>query len=139
MSRAEFEKQMEFDVFVSHNSEDKQAVAKLAVKLKERGLNPWFDQWYFNGGEQWLSAIERALHNSRSCVVVVGVNGFGKVHEEEMWRALEIAMDRKHAGRDYPVIPVLLRFGTRGNPTKLPSFLAARTCESGATLCLKAE
>ena len=117
----------EFGVFLSHNSADKDEVVKLATKLKELGFNPWFDAWHLNPGEPWLPAIERALANSDSCAVAVGTNGFGKVHKEEMWVALQHAMESKRSDRQYRVIPVLLPTGTRGDRAKLPPFLAART------------
>ncbi|MFN6106033.1 MAG: toll/interleukin-1 receptor domain-containing protein, partial [Planctomycetaceae bacterium] len=50
-----------FDVFLSHNSLDKQAVVQLALKLQEFGLNPWFDAWHLVPGEAWLPAIQGAL------------------------------------------------------------------------------
>ena len=117
----------EFGVFLSHNSADMAEVVKLATKLKELGLNPWFDAWHLVAGEPWLPAIERALANSDSCAVAVGANGFGKVHEEEMWVALQRAMESKLTDRRYRVIPVLLPNGTRGDRAKLPAFLSART------------
>jgi hypothetical protein len=35
----------QFDVFLSHNNVDKPAVEALARKLRDVGLNPWFDKW----------------------------------------------------------------------------------------------
>ena len=119
--------QPHFDFFLSHNSLDKPAVAALASKLQELGLNPWFDVWHLVPGEAWLPAIQKALASSKACVIAVGSNGFGKVHEEEMWVALQHAMEQKRSDHNYRVIPVLLPHGTRGDRVKLPAFLAART------------
>ena len=34
-----------YDVFLSHNSDNKAAVAALAHRLREEGLRPFLDQW----------------------------------------------------------------------------------------------
>ncbi|MEO6567770.1 MAG: toll/interleukin-1 receptor domain-containing protein [Opitutaceae bacterium] len=39
----------QFDVFLSHNSADKPAVEMLARKLRDSGINRWFDKWHLNG------------------------------------------------------------------------------------------
>ncbi|MSR59930.1 MAG: TIR domain-containing protein [Planctomycetaceae bacterium] len=117
----------EFDIFLSHNSTDKPEVVKLATKLKELGLNPWLDAWHLKAGEKWLPAIERALASSDSCAVIVGPNGLGNVHEDEMWVALQQGLESKGSKRGFPVIPVLLPNSTRGDRTRLPKFLTANT------------
>lgn len=117
----------EFDIFLSHNSTDKSDVVKLATKLKEFGLNPWLDAWHLEAGEKWLPAIERALGNSNSCAVIVGPNGLGNVHEDEMWVALQQALESKARKRRFPVIPVLLPNSTRGDRMRLPKFLTSNT------------
>jgi hypothetical protein len=39
-----------FDVFLSHNSRDKPAVERIAVKLQRAGLQPWLDRWHLTPG-----------------------------------------------------------------------------------------
>ena len=117
----------EFDVFLSHNSADKPEVLKLATKLKDLGFKPWVDAWHLVAGEPWLPAIERALANSESCVIIVGPNGLGNVHEDEMWAALQHGIESKRGDRRYRIIPVLLPHSTRGRREKLPTFLTANT------------
>ncbi len=117
----------EFDVFLSHNSADKPEVLKLATKLKDFGLNPWVDAWHLVAGEPWLPAIERALANSDSCAVIVGPNGLGSVHEDEMWVALQRGIESKRADRRFRIIPILLPKAIRGDRTHLPTFLTANT------------
>ncbi len=117
----------EFDVFLSHNSADKPDVLKLATKLRDLGLIPWVDAWHLVAGEPWLPAIERALDNSDCCAVVIGPNGMGNVHEDEMWVALQRGIESKRSDRRFRIIPILLPQSSRGDREKLPSFLKTNT------------
>ena len=119
--------QLPFNVFLCHNSADKSVVAKLATKLKDLGLNPWLDAWHLGAGEPWLPAIERALGNSDACAVIVGPNGLGNVHEDEMWVALQHGIESKRESRRFRIIPILLPNSTRGDRLRLPKFLTANT------------
>ena len=42
-----------FDVFLSHNSDDKSVVRDLAEKLKARGIKVWLDEWELVAGRPW--------------------------------------------------------------------------------------
>ena len=117
----------EFDVFLSHNSADKPEVLKLDAKLREMGLNPWLDARHLIPGEPWGPAIERALGNSDTCAVIVGPNGFGNVHEDELWVAYQHGIESKQSDRRFRIIPILLPTATRGDRAKLPKFLTANT------------
>ena len=51
-----------FDVFLSHNSEDKPAVELIANRLQnEIGLNPFLDKWHLVPGEPWQEALEEYM------------------------------------------------------------------------------
>ncbi|MGH8511531.1 MAG: toll/interleukin-1 receptor domain-containing protein, partial [Gammaproteobacteria bacterium] len=51
-----------FDVFLSHNSNDKPAVETLARWLEDEArLKPWLDKWNLVPGEPWQEALEEAL------------------------------------------------------------------------------
>ncbi len=116
-----------FDAFLSHNSDDKPAVIQFANELKKLGFNPWLDAWHLVAGEPWLPAIDRALRECGACAVIVGPHGLGNVHEDEMWVALQHGIESKRSDRRFRVIPVLLPNATRGDRSKLPTFLAANT------------
>jgi hypothetical protein len=55
------------DVFLSHSNADKPLVEKLAIRLQEAGLAPFFDKWHLVPGEPWQEALEKALDESATC------------------------------------------------------------------------
>lgn len=110
-----------FDVFLSHNSEDKKEVEFIAQWLAEHeGLTPWLDKWNLVPGEPWQEAIEEALNASKTCAVFLGASGLGPWENEEMRAALDIRIWR----RDFRVIPVLLPGASLPDRGKLPIFLS---------------
>jgi hypothetical protein len=52
-----------FDVFLSHNSKDKDLVERLAEKLKRAGIEPWLDKW-LKGFFIWIR-VSRRLGGTR--------------------------------------------------------------------------
>jgi len=59
-------------IFISHASEDKEAVATpLAELLKRRGLDVWLDQWELTLGDSLRGTIERAISQAAFGVVIV--------------------------------------------------------------------
>ncbi|MFN7962714.1 MAG: TIR domain-containing protein [Thermoanaerobaculia bacterium] len=94
----------EFDVFLSHNSQDKAAVKALGEELKARGITVWLDEWELRPGKRWQKELEAAIASSRSVAVFVGANGLGPWEEPEM----EVFLDRAMHESELPVIPVLL-------------------------------
>jgi SAM-dependent methyltransferase len=109
-----------FDVFLSHNSNDKPAVRDLKQKLEGKKLKVWLDEDELRPGIPWQRLLEDGIGDSGSVAVLVGKDGLGPWEDEEMRAALEIAVQDKR-----PVIPVLLP-GAPAEP-KLPSLLKSRT------------
>jgi len=71
-SRAAATRTMEWDAFVSHASEDKEAFARpLAEGLQRCGLRVWFDEFTLTVGDSLRRSIDRGLARSRFGVVVV--------------------------------------------------------------------
>lgn len=61
----------EFDVFISHASEDKAGfVTPLANELRKHGLKVWFDKFTLKVGDSLHRSIEKGLARSRYGVVV---------------------------------------------------------------------
>ncbi len=56
------------DVFMSHDSLDKEVVRGLAIRLRDRGLRVWFDEWEVRIGDSIPSKIEAGLEGSRILV-----------------------------------------------------------------------
>ena len=113
-----------YDVFLSHNKDDQEAVELIARQLREEAhLEPFLDRWHLVPGEPWQEALEQALDASRSCAVFLGPKGLGTWENEEMRTALDI-----RAGRpDYRVIPVLLPDARLPERDRPPQWRPSRT------------
>ena len=62
----------EYDVFMSHASEDKESIARPLTKaLEERGLRVWFDNQEIRIGDSIRRKIEEGLAQSRYGVVIL--------------------------------------------------------------------
>lgn len=110
----------DYDVFLSHRSEDKPMVERLAERLVEVGhLSPFLDRWHLIPGEPWQEGLETALNRSRCCAVFVGPSGVGSWENEEM----RAALSRRVQESRFRVIPVLLPGADIVAREKLPSFL----------------
>ncbi len=108
-----------YNVFLSFNSEDRDAVEKIAIYLNDKAnLRPWFDQWELTPGEPWVRNLERGLTASATCAVFVGKSGEGPWQQREV----ETALRQQVNNSDFRVIPVLLPDAPK--QPELPMFLA---------------
>lgn len=63
---------IEYDVFISHASEDKEAVVRpLANALVQHGLRVWYDEFELKIGDSLRRKIDKGLANSRFGIVVL--------------------------------------------------------------------
>jgi len=70
---------VEYDVFISHASEDKDAfVRPLAQALREKGLNIWYDEFTLKLGDSLRESIDRGLATSRYGLVILSHHFFSK-------------------------------------------------------------
>ncbi len=68
-----------FDVFISHASEDKDAVVRpLAHALRDHELEVWYDEFELRIGDSLRRQIDRGLASSRFGIVVLSRAFFGK-------------------------------------------------------------
>ncbi len=68
-----------FDVFISHTSQDKDAVVRpLATALVDGGLSVWYDEFELRMGDSLRRKIDKGLANSRFGVVVLSRAFFGR-------------------------------------------------------------
>ncbi len=109
-----------YDVFLCHNSADKDAVKEIGRELRVRGLRPWLDEWELQPGLPWQRELERRIKTIRSAAVLVGESGFGPWQSEELESFLQQFVKRR-----CPVIPVILP--ECATVPELPSFLTNRT------------
>ncbi len=69
----------QYDVFVSHASEDKDSVVRpLATALQAHGLRVWYDEFELRIGSSLRRSIDGGLANSRFGVVVLSDSFFKK-------------------------------------------------------------
>ena len=110
----------EFDVFLSYNSADREAVKEIAKRLKARGILPWLDEWELRPGLPWQKALEKQIKKIKAAAVFVGTKGIGPWQEME-----QAAFIQQFVKRQCPVIPVILPKSKR--VPKLPIFLESMT------------
>jgi hypothetical protein len=112
--------QQSFDVFLSHNHNEKPVVRELADRLEALGLKVWLDERELIPGRPWQDALEEVVETAKSAAVLVGNDGIGPWHHQELSACLS-----EFARRKLPVIPVFLP----GAPAhfELPMFLRQLT------------
>jgi hypothetical protein len=66
-----------YDVFLSHNAQDKPLVRGLADELRAAGLRVWFDEWVLKPGDDIYLAIERGLEAARAQVLCLSPLALG--------------------------------------------------------------
>jgi hypothetical protein len=108
-----------FDVFLSYNSADRQAVSEIAIELEKRKIRPWFDEWELKPGTRWIVALQEQIGNVGAAAVFVGPSGLGPWQDIEQQQILSECVRRRA-----PVIPVILP-GCSQEP-ELPPFFGAR-------------
>lgn len=120
----------EYDVFLSHASEDKDAVARpLAEALKAAGLRVWYDEHMMMLGDNLRRSIDEGLSKSRFGVVILSNSFFNKQWPErelDGLTALEMGDGRKR------IIPIWHGVGqaeVAAHSAPLAGILAASSSE----------
>ena len=91
-----------FDVFLSHNREEKDFVRKVKDALTLLGVKAWLDEDEIPKGSLWQDDLEKGLRDSRTVVVFIGPGGM---------RPWQIAEKQVAINQGKPVIPLLLPGG----------------------------
>lgn len=69
----------DFDVFISHASEDKEAIARpIYAALQKRGIKAFLDEAHIGWGENFTTKINTALGAARHVVCVISQNSIEK-------------------------------------------------------------
>jgi hypothetical protein len=69
----------QFDVFISHASEDKDEIVRpLAHALRDEGLDVWYDEFELKIGDSLRRKIDKGLATSRFGIVVLSEDFFRK-------------------------------------------------------------
>ncbi|MCX6908625.1 MAG: toll/interleukin-1 receptor domain-containing protein [Verrucomicrobia bacterium] len=105
-----------FDVFLCHNSHDKDAVRDMNAKLQGRKIKTWFDEEQLPPGRMWQELLEEQIQQIKTAAIFVGESGLGP------WQDVELrAFLTEFVKRRCPVIPVILAQCT--TVPQLPLFL----------------
>lgn len=92
-----------YDVFICHASEDKEDfVRPLAVKLREKGISVWYDEFTLTLGDNLRRKIDYGLANSRYGIVVLSNDFFKK---EWPQKELDGLVQREHRGKKV-ILPI---------------------------------
>ena len=108
-----------FDVFLSYNGADRAIVRRVARRLLQEGIQPWFDKYSLTPGMGWQDQLAARLKDCRACAVFVGGQPIVGWERNEM----ELALDRAARDRDFRVFPVLLPGVNVFDSSVLPDFL----------------
>ena len=93
----------QFDIFLAHNSVDREAVLRLGLNLRARGISPWIDVEQVPPGRWFQDVLQSVARRVASVGVVLGTSGPGR------WQAVELRVFISRCVEDgIPVIPVLL-------------------------------
>jgi hypothetical protein len=76
---------VEFDVLLSHSSQDKRRVRRLAERLRGAGLRVWFDEWVIRPGDDIYLSIERGLEAARTLVLCLSPAALGSESPPHRW------------------------------------------------------
>jgi hypothetical protein len=87
-------------VFVCYARDDEDFVLDLAAKLKERRIPIWVDQVDIPPGANWDKAIDKALHDCASFLIVLSP---AAIQSSEVTGELRTALDDRK-----PIVPVIL-------------------------------
>lgn len=80
---------VEYDVFISHASEDKIEIAdELAKLLRNKGVKVWYDKFVLSWGDSLRRKIGEGISNSKFGIVILSHNFFSKEWPQQELDAL---------------------------------------------------
>lgn len=104
-------------VFLSHNSNDKPFVRKLAKDLQEKGHVVWIDEAEINIGDSLVEKIREGLDKVDYVAVVLSSNS---INSPWVQRELDISSNREIAEKRVILLPLLIE------KVPLPGFLLGK-------------
>lgn len=107
---------LEFDLFLSYNSRDREKARDIARKLHSRRVRVWYDEWETRG-QRLNSLIENGLRKSKATAVLFGEHGLGGWQNEEAQAAFGLAVEENRSlllvllpgAPAHPSVPLLLK------------------------------
>lgn len=86
ISKSTLSREIEYDAFISHASEDKSFVRPLADNLRANGLKIWYDEFTLKVGDSLRKSIDLGLINSKYGIVIFSKSFF----EKKGWTEYEL-------------------------------------------------
>lgn len=78
----------EYDVFISHASEDKQPlVEELVGRLKAEGIRVWYDKDNINWGDRFREKIDEGLEKAQYGIIILSPD---YIKEDKYWTKAEL-------------------------------------------------
>ncbi len=97
---------MQYNVFISHRSDDKPWVRTLALNLQKAGLKVFLDEWELVPGDSFIAGLEQGLEISHSGVLVCTPGAM-----ESDWVRVEydrLMTHRASRGKGFRLVPIVL-------------------------------
>lgn len=96
----------EYDVFLSHASEDKDEVARpLAIMLRERGLRVWYDEFEFRIGDNIIAKLNKGINSSQFGILILSKSF---VDMAKQWTKYELdTLESLYVTEDRVMFPIL--------------------------------
>lgn len=91
-----------FDIFLCHNSEDKEIVSGIEQQLRSRGVRCWFDRHELRPGSDWKAFVRGEWPRIGAVAVCLGPHGVSPGQRFEIDELVSIAAPSQS------VVPVLL-------------------------------
>lgn len=116
-----------YDVFLSYQSADRATVARLAERLRQAGIRPWFDVWDLSEGERFPRRLAEGIEASAAFVFFVGESAMDP-HARWSDAEIDLALERARRHSDFRIIPVILPSAPDPDTTDVvPPFLRNRS------------
>lgn len=74
----------DYDVFLCHNSKEKQQVERIRKQLKQQGILAWLDKYDFEPFRPWQDQLEEIIPQIKAVAVFIGSSGVGPWANIEM-------------------------------------------------------
>lgn len=108
---------MPISVFLSHNSEDKSFVRKLASDLETHNIRYWIDEAEIKVGESLIEKIRQGIDDVDYVAVILSPNSIASTWVQ---REIDVAMTQEIQGKRIKVLPIMYK------NCELPGFLLGK-------------
>ncbi|NMG20784.1 GUN4 domain-containing protein [Brasilonema bromeliae] len=85
----------DYEVFLCHNSKEKQQVERIRTQLKHQGILAWLDKYDFEPFRPWQDQLEEIIPQIKAVAVFIGSSGVGPWANIEMREFLVEFANRK--------------------------------------------